>query len=272
FIPWLEVQFGIAPTLFNIDLLKNALLADWQKTGNVMVKLVTGITHSGLAVAAWVANLILIPVVTFYLLRDWDIMIEKIRRLLPLNIEPYISTWARECDDVLGAFMKGQLLVMFALGIIYAVGLWLVGLDLAMLIGMLAGLASIVPYMGFVVGIAAALIAALIQFNDPTVLFWVCLVFAIGQAIEGMVLTPLLVGDKIGLHPVAVIFAIMAGGQLFGFVGVLLALPVAAVIMVALRHLHDGYKVSSLYAHPNDMSGELAGDVAQEKSEIAKPE
>jgi len=256
FLPWLQVNMGIDPNAFDLNMLKQLILKDWQKTGDIMAQIAAGITRSGLALAGWAANMVLIPVVTFYLLRDWDVMMDKIQRLLPRNVEPRVSLWARECDEVLGAFMKGQLLVMFALGVVYAIGLWIVGLDLALLIGMLAGLASIVPYMGFIIGIAAALVAALIQFNDPTVLLWVALVFAIGQMLEGMLLTPLLVGDKIGLHPVAVIFAIMAGGQLFGFVGVLLALPVAAVIMVLLRHLHEGYKGSSLYAHekPEDSS------------------
>ncbi|WP_370278808.1 AI-2E family transporter [Pontibacterium sp.] len=256
FLPWLQVNMGIDPNAFDLNMLKQLILKDWQKTGDIMAQIAAGITRSGLALAGWAANMVLIPVVTFYLLRDWDVMMDKIQRLLPRNVEPRVSLWARECDEVLGAFMKGQLLVMFALGVVYAIGLWIVGLDLALLIGMLAGLASIVPYMGFIIGIAAALIAALIQFNDPTVLLWVALVFGIGQMLEGMLLTPLLVGDKIGLHPVAVIFAIMAGGQLFGFVGVLLALPVAAVIMVLLRHLHEGYKGSSLYAHdePEDSS------------------
>lgn len=255
-LPWLQATLGVDPASINVDMLKQLVLKDWQKTGDIMARVVAGVTRSGLALAEWLANMVLIPVVTFYLLRDWDVMIAKIQRLLPRNVEPKVTLWASECDEVLGAFMKGQLLVMLALGIVYALGLWLVGLDLALLIGMLAGLASIVPYMGFIIGIAAAIIAALIQFNDPMILLWVGAVFAVGQALEGMLLTPLLVGDKIGLHPVAVIFAIMAGGQLFGFVGILLALPVAAVIMVLLRHLHEGYKGSSLYAHeePGDNS------------------
>jgi len=230
------------------DTLRNWLVADWQQTGDLMKRLLGSITRSGLALAVWLTNLVLIPVVTFYLLRDWDLMMAKIHRLLPRNIEGRVSTWATECDEVLGAFVKGQLVVMMALGAIYAVGLWLVGLKLALLIGMIAGLASIVPYMGFIIGFGAAAVAAIMQFQDPTMLLWVGAVFAVGQALEGMLLTPLLVGDRIGLHPVAVIFAIMAGGQPAGFVGVLLALPVAAVIMVLLRHLHEGYKSSSLYS------------------------
>ncbi len=249
-LPWLQLNLGVDATAFDLAYLKELLLREWQKTGSLMAQLARGLTESGLALAGWVANLVLIPVVTFYLLRDWDLMMVKLKHLLPLNIEPRVSLWARECDEVLGAFMKGQLLVMVALGTVYAVGLWFVGLDLALLIGMLAGLASIVPYMGFIIGIGAASVAAFIQFQDPVVLAYVAAVFGIGQLLEGMALTPLLVGDRIGLHPVAVIFAIMAGGQLFGFVGVLLALPVAAVIMVLLRHLHEGYKSSTLYGTP----------------------
>jgi len=247
-LPWLEATLGIDTAALQFDTIRNWLVADWQQTGDLMKRLLGSITRSGVALAVWLTNLVLIPVVTFYLLRDWDLMIARIHRLLPRNVEGRVSLWATECDEVLGAFVKGQLIVMMALGGIYAVGLWLVGLDLALLIGMLAGLASIVPYMGFIIGFAAAAIAAMLQFQDPTMLLWVGGVFAVGQALEGMLLTPLLVGDRIGLHPVAVIFAIMAGGQLAGFVGVLLALPVAAVIMVLLRHLHEGYKSSSLYS------------------------
>ncbi|MEH6473635.1 MAG: AI-2E family transporter, partial [Halopseudomonas sp.] len=189
----------------------------------------------------------LIPVVAFYLLRDWDRMVAQVGALLPRSIEPHVNRWASECDEVLGAFIKGQLLVMLCLGAFYAIGLGLVGLDLALILGVVAGLASIVPYMGFIIGIGASLIAAMLQFNELYYLLLVGLVFGAGQVLEAVVLTPVLVGDKIGLHPVAVIFAIMAGGQLFGFTGVLLALPVAAVVMVLLRHLHQGYRDSELY-------------------------
>ncbi|SIS75959.1 AI-2E family transporter [Neptunomonas antarctica] len=246
-LPAIQAYLGDDVSFGDLQSFKDLAASHWQKTGDIMAQVAAYITRSGLAIVGWLANLLLIPVVTFYLLRDWDVMIEKIGYLLPRNLEPTVSRWAKESDEVLGAFMKGQLLVMLVLGCVYAVGLWLIGLDLALLLGMLAGLASIVPYMGFIVGIIAAGIAAYLQFHDPMILLWVAAVFGVGQALEGMVLTPLLVGDKIGLHPVAVIFAIMAGGQLFGFVGVLIALPVAAVIMVFLRHLHHGYKNSHLY-------------------------
>ena len=172
----------------------------------------------------------------------------KLRRLLPRKNERLVVQLIGECHEVLGAFMRGQLLVMLALGVVYAVGLMSLGLELGLLIGLLAGLASLVPYMGFAVGISAALVAGLFQFGlDPYPLLGIVAVFSLGQMLEGMLLTPLLVGDRIGLHPVAVIFAILAGGQLFGFTGVLLALPVAAVIMVLLRNVHQLYKESDMY-------------------------
>jgi len=246
-LPLITQYLGLELEQFNFDFFKDLIRDNVKQTGSILNNVLSSIANSGLAIAAWLANVVLIPVVLFYLLRDWDIMVAKIRKLLPRNIEPTVAGLVHECDEVLGAFVKGQLMVMLALGVIYSVGLWVVGVDLALLVGMIAGAASIVPYMGFFVGIVAAFIAAMVQFNDPTILIWVSLVFVIGQALEGMVLTPLMVGDKIGLHPVAVIFAIMAGGQLFGFIGILIALPVAAVIMVLLRHLHLGYKQSALY-------------------------
>jgi len=128
-----------------------------------------------------------------------------------------------------------------ALAFIYSAGLWLIGLDLALPIGLVAGLVSFVPYLGFIVGLAAASVAAFFQFQDVWMLVWVLAVFGAGQALDGMLITPTLVGERIGLHPVAVIFAVLAGGQLFGFFGVLLALPAAAVMVVWLRHLHGGF-------------------------------
>jgi len=246
-LPFLQRHLGLDIGSFDFAFIKNLIRDNFRQTSSLVNDVLSSIASSGLAIAAWLANLVLIPVVLFYLLRDWDIMIGKIKQLLPRDVEGNITDLARECDEVLGAFIKGQLMVMVALGVVYSIGLWIVGLDLALILGMLAGAASIVPYMGFVVGIVAAIIAAMVQFSDPSILIWVALVFMIGQALEGMVLTPLLVGDRIGLHPVAVIFAIMAGGQLFGFIGILIALPVAAVVMVFLRHFHSGYKQSALY-------------------------
>jgi len=175
------------------------------------------------------------------------VLVERIRRLLPRPVEPTVSQLARESDLVLGGFLRGQLSVMVALGLIYTLGLWAVGIDLALLIGMTAGLISFVPYLGTIVGMVAAVIAAVVQYQDFLHVALVLGVFGIGQLLEGFVLTPWLVGDRIGLHPVAVIFAVLAGGQLFGFLGILLALPVASIVMVLLRYAHHRYVGSGLY-------------------------
>ncbi|MGF6593975.1 AI-2E family transporter [Pseudomonas sp. 2835] len=248
-LPWVQTRLGLADGFWKFDKIKAAISEHMGQTTDIVGVILSQATASGLALIGWLANLVLIPVVSFYLLRDWDLMMAKIRSLLPRQREERVVALAGECHEVLGAFVRGQLLVMLALGIIYASGLMLVGLELGLLIGLLAGLAAIVPYMGFIIGIGAAMIAGLFQFGgDPYPLLGIAAVFMIGQALEGMVLTPLLVGDRIGLHPVAVIFAILAGGEMFGFTGVLLALPVAAVIMVLLRHVHDLYKESDIYA------------------------
>jgi len=238
---------NIDATTFSQEEIKQAITKYWQQIGGFAGQIFKAMTASGLVLMALVANAILIPVVTFYLLRDWDILVDKIHKLLPRQYEQKISEVVKESDDVLGAFLRGQLMVMIALSIVYAVGLSLTGLDLAILIGLVAGLVSFVPYLGFIVGIVFASVATYMQFQDLISLLPVLAVFTVGQLLEGMVLTPKLVGDKIGLHPVAVIFAVMAGGQLFGVVGVLLALPVAAVIVVILRHSLDQYTNSSLY-------------------------
>tara|TARA_R110001583_G_scaffold62575_5_gene183939 strand:- start:8 stop:1168 length:1161 start_codon:yes stop_codon:yes gene_type:complete len=246
-IPWLEQLSGQELSTLELDRVRQLVMENWRTGGDLLTQLLGQASRSGMAFAGWLVNLTLIPVVGFYLLRDWDRIMTQICDMLPRSLEPRVSRWAQECDEVLAAFIRGQLLVMLCLGAFYSIGLGLVGLKLALILGVVAGLASIVPYMGFIIGIGASLIAALLQFNDPYYLLLVGAVFAAGQVLEAVLLTPVLVGDKIGLHPVAVIFAIMAGGQLFGFTGVLLALPIAAVIMVLLRHLHQGYRDSGLY-------------------------
>lgn len=256
-LPWVQLKLGLAEGFWRFDQLKSAFSGQLGKTTDLASVLLSKATASGLALLGWLANLLLIPVVSFYLMRDWDLMVAKLRSLLPRGREGLVVQLFGECHEVLGAFLRGQLLVMLALGVLYAGGLMLVGLELGLLIGVLAGLASIVPYLGVVVGIGAAMTAGLFQFGvDLNPLLGIAAVFMVGQLLEGMLLTPLLVGDRIGLHPVAVIFAIMAGGQLFGFTGILLALPVAAVIMVLVRHLHDFYKLSDLYGEPLSGSDE----------------
>ncbi len=240
-LPWLQARLASNLPALDLEYLKQVVGEHWQQMGGVVAKLMGSITGSSLALLGLFANLVLIPVLTFYLLRDWDLMVARIHALIPRRYEPRAVRLANECDSVLGAFMHGQLLVMAALGLVYSVGLWVVGLDMALLIGMIAGLVSFVPYLGFILGMVLAGIAAVVQYQEALPLVYVLMVFGVGQLLESFVLTPYLLGDRIGLHPVTVIFAVMAGGQLFGFIGVLLALPVAAVMMVMLRQFHEHY-------------------------------
>lgn len=248
--PWLQVHLGLAPETFDPQHVIAMLQQHWQQAGGLAAGLLGRITRSGLALLEWATNLVLVPVVFFYLLRDWDTLVARVHELLPRSLEPVLTRLARESDQVLGAFFKGQLLVMLVLGLYYALGLSLVAqLGLGPLIGLVAGLVSFVPYLGFITGLIAALAAALAQYGGDWVhIALVLAVFAIGQLLEGYVLVPRLVGDKIGLHPVAVMFAVLAGSQLFGFFGVLMALPVAAVAVVLLRYAHERYLASALYA------------------------
>lgn len=253
-LPWFEARLSVDFSSFQLESVTDTIRENLGKTGGVVGVILQQATRSTMALLTWVVNLAMIPVVAFYLMRDWKEIMHRIRGLLPRQHENLAVGLVRDCDEVLSSFIRGQLLVMLCLGVIYSLGLWLIGLELALLIGMVAGLASIVPYLGFVVGVGAALIAAIFQFGDVFHLVAVVAVFGLGQVIESTVLVPLLVGDRIGLHPVAVIFAVLAGGQLFGFVGVLLALPVAAVLMVLVRYMLGRYKASNAYRDPDEDS------------------
>ena len=247
-LPWLRDTLGIDPDLFNFSQLRSELLKYADDIGDLAVGLLHSFRESSDAIFAWLANLVLVPVVTFYLLRDWDLLVARIHDLLPRRIESMVSALARESDQVIGAFLRGQFVVMGALAAIYSTGLAVIGLPSSLLIGMLAGLVSFVPYLGLITGIGVASIVAILQYHSLLSVIPVLIVFGIGQLISDLVLTPKLVGDRIGLHPVAVLFAVLAGGHLFGFFGVLLGLPVAAVIAVVLRHAHEEYLRSIFYS------------------------
>jgi predicted PurR-regulated permease PerM len=246
-LPWLQAKLHLDPRAFDTDQLMAQLKEHIGSIGGVASAVLGEISRSSLGVVLWLTNLVLIPVVAFYLLRDWDRLVSWIDRMLPRSIEPTVAYLAREADNVLGAFVRGQLLVMLALGIFYGAALTIMGLSVGPLIGMVAGLLSFVPYLGFIVGFGSALIAALVQYGDWNHVLVVVGIFTAGQLLEGYVLVPRLVGGKIGLHPVAVIFSVLAGGYLFGFLGVLLALPAASVILVLLRYLSERYRQSDLY-------------------------
>lgn len=251
----------------DVESIKKMITEHWSKAGDLLSQWVGPLTRSGGAMLGLAINLFMVPVVTFYLLRDWDLLVDEIRNLLPRRAEPKISELAREVDDVLGAFITGQLMVMISLGSLYALGLWLIGLDLALLIGFGAGVVSFIPYLGPIVGIVSAGVAMLIQTQELLPLVGVAVVFGLGQFLESVWLTPWLVGDKVGLHPVTVIFAVMAGGQLFGFVGVMLALPVAASLAVLVRHLRAHWLQSDWYAHAELPDFSLHDDAAPESGD-----
>jgi predicted PurR-regulated permease PerM len=226
---WLNLEPGD-------DIGIGAFLARYSDmVGSWSGKILLSVTKSGGALAAAVLSLFLIPILTFYLLRDWDTILVHIGALVPESQREIAFQLARETDDVLSAFLRGQLLVMAALAIIYSLGLGLVGLKFAVAIGVVSGLVSFVPYLGFVFGIALASLTVALEPNPLWQLVGVVVTFTLAQFIEGSVLTPKLVGDRIGLHPVIIIFSVAAGGQLFGFFGILLALPAAAVLSVLVR-------------------------------------
>ncbi|MBA3931000.1 putative PurR-regulated permease PerM [Pseudoxanthomonas japonensis] len=249
-LPWVERRTGLELVAWlDPDRVTEWVRSHWQQAGGVAATLFGYFSRSGFAVMAWVANLVLLPILTFYFLRDWDVLVERIAALVPRDHIATVTRLALESNEVLGAFLRGQFLVMLALGAIYAIGLSVVGLKVGLLVGIIAGLISFVPYLGTATGIVLGVIAALMQSGgDWSLVAMVMGVFVVGQMLEGYVLTPRIVGDRIGLHPVAVIFAIMAGGQLFGFLGMLLALPIAAIANVLLRFAHERYTQSRLYA------------------------
>jgi len=246
-LPWLSHTLGVDPASFDIDKLRSLLQENFGRIGSFATTILGSVTTSGLAAAGFLANLLLIPFITFYLLRDWPKILASAQKMLPRPAAPTLIVLTKEADDVLSAFLRGQLSVMLVLGLYYGTGLWLVGLSFAILIGFFAGLVSFVPYLGVVVGLGSALITAAFTGADASVFALILLVFATGQFLEGSVVTPYLVGDRIGLHPVMVIFCVLAGGQLFGFVGILLALPVSAILAVFARYLREIYQHSELY-------------------------
>lgn len=211
----------------------------------------TSVKLGGSVAFALIGNAILIPVALFYLLMDWSRFVEQLGALIPGRMRGATDNFFQEADAVLGQYLRGQLLVMAILAVYYSVGLALFGLDLALPIGVFTGLAIFVPYVGFGIGLVLAILAGLLEFSASsgvmTTFIMVAVVYGVGQLIESLILTPRLVGERIGLHPLAVIFALLAFGQLFGFIGILIALPASAVLLVGIRRIKTGYLSSGLY-------------------------
>jgi predicted PurR-regulated permease PerM len=244
--PWLE-QLGITIALdlpsLKLQLL-NYLSANFEDTvGSVFSSIKVG----GGVVLIAVGYAVLVPVALFYLLLDWKSLVARVLNLVPPRARPSVDSFTSEADEVLGQYLRGQLLVMLTMAVFYSTGLGLFELDLALPIGLFTGFAMFVPYVGFGIGLVLAFLAGILQFASIKAVVMVAAVYGSGQVIEGFYLTPRLVGQRIGLHPLVVIFALLAFGQLFGFVGVLVALPASAVLFVAFRRLRAGYMGSKLY-------------------------
>lgn len=244
--PWLA-QWGIQ---INFDIASLKAWATRVLDANLedgVAALLSSARLGGSVVLSLLGNAILVPVVLFYVLADWPSLVARAQALIPPRARVPTLTFLAECDQVLGQYMRGQLVVMLVLAVYYAVALAIAGFDLALPLGVFTGLAIAVPYVGFGIGLVLALLAGLLQFGALKGLLLVALVYGVGQLGESFVLTPRLVGERIGLNPLAVIFALLAFGTLFGFVGVLVALPASAVVLVALRRARAGYLSSRLY-------------------------
>ncbi|GAB2522901.1 AI-2E family transporter [Lysobacter humi (ex Lee et al. 2017)] len=248
-LPWVEARTRLdVDRYLDVTYATTMLREHWESAGGVAKTVLGYVARSGSMILGLAVNAVLVPVLAFFFLRDWDALVARIAALIPPRHLPTVSRLAHESEAVLGGFLRGQFMVMLILGIGYAIGLQIVGLDLGILIGLIAGLLTFVPYVGPASLLVLGSIAALVQFGDWQHVVGVLIVFGVGQVVESYWLTPKLVGDRIGLHPMAVIFAVLAGGQLFGFLGMLLALPVAAVANVLLRYAQDRYTHSRLYA------------------------
>lgn len=244
--PWLAQHLG-RDVQFDLGTLKQLLGGALQSNQDLVPRLLGSARIGGMALLGIAVNVLLIPVVLFFLLRDWRGIVARAEHLIPRHQVDRARLILSEIDAVLAEFLRGQVLVMLVMSVFYVTALWLAGLEFALPIGLLTGMLVFIPYVGAITGIVLGTIAALLQFGTLPEIAWVWLAFGAGQLIEGMVVTPWLVGERIGLHPVAVIFALLAFGQVFGFFGILLALPASAALLVALRHLRRAYLESSLY-------------------------
>ena len=211
------------------DVLRDALISHWRELGSVANSVVTELGRSSRHILTMLGYGLLVPVVTFYLLRDWNKLIERLGQLVPERQVHLVQSVVKDIDIVLSEFLRGQLLIMLLLGLFYGLALRIIGLEYALIVGFVAGIVSFIPYFGPIVGILLASFIAVGQLEQVWLFLGVAIVFGLGQLLESIVLSPVFIGDKIGLHPVWVILVVMVGGHLFGFIGILLALPVGAV-------------------------------------------
>jgi predicted PurR-regulated permease PerM len=258
----LLVQLGLSISLDFAELRNHLVTYLSANRGDWWAPLMSSLKLGGSVALALAGYAVLVPVALFYMLHDWTRLVSSVVVLVPPSWRERFDRFMRDCDLVLGEYLRGQLLVMLALAVFYTLGLWLFGLDLALPIGVFTGLAVFVPYLGFGLGLVLALLAGLLQFASAQALVMVAVVYGLGQVLESFVLTPRMVGERIGLHPLAVILSLMAFGQVFGFVGVLMALPASAVLLVGLRRLRDQYLQSDLYRKSGSGAAEQGPDQA----------
>ncbi len=244
--PLLQARLGVDVQL-DAEQFRKLIAENWDNAQDLVPIVLGNLKTGGVALLGFAVNLFLIPVVMFYLLQEWPRLLAELRRLVP---RPWLTRTLRiggEIDSVMSEFLRGQLSVMVLLAVYYSLGLWLAGVNFALPVGVLTGLLVFIPYVGFGGGLVLAILTALLQGEGWPPLIGVAIVYSLGQLIESFLLTPYLVGERIGLHPLAVIFALMAFGQLFGFVGVLVALPVSAALLVGLREVRRAWLTSHVY-------------------------
>jgi predicted PurR-regulated permease PerM len=246
----LAARFGLDLNI-DVEMVRQSLRTLLAGHGSdVLQTLATSLRIGGSALMAVLGNVVLTPIVAYYLLIDYERVLTKAVRAVPARWRGTVGSFFTDVDHMLGQYLHGQVLVMLILAVFYVIALAFVGLKLALPIGLFTGLAVFVPYLGFGLGLVLALLAAALQFQDVSGVLWVAGVYGVGQMAESLWLTPRLLGERIGLHPIMVIFALMAFGHLFGFVGVLIALPASAVLLVAFGRLRTTYLTSDLYRAP----------------------
>ncbi|MDQ7976464.1 AI-2E family transporter [Paraburkholderia sp. SARCC-3016] len=247
---WLQPKLELLGLADSLDFASIRDLVTNQLEGSAQTVVIyawTSIRTSSNLMLDIVGNLVMVPLVLFYLLYDWNAMTRRITHFIPRRWLGKTLQLSHDMDQMLSQYLRGQLLVMAVLAVYYSVALWAAGFEIALPVGIFTGLAVFIPYIGFATGLILALVAALLQFGSWYGIGAVAIVYGVGQILESFILTPRLVGERIGLHPLAVIFALLAFGQLFGFFGVLLALPVSAILSVAWRELRQSYLSSTLY-------------------------
>jgi predicted PurR-regulated permease PerM len=244
--PWLNAKLGTSIAL-DPSSIKEAITTAIQSREDIGASVLASLRMGGLGLLGLFTNLVLVPVVLFFLLRDWPLFVKAFDDLIPRRWHTPVRGLIDDADDALGQYLHGQVLVILVMCVFYPVALWFTGLTFWLPIGIITGLLVFIPFVGAATGFVLATLAALMQFDDLWRVAWVLGVFGIGQFIEGNVVTPKFVGERIGLHPLAVIFALLAFGQLFGFAGLLVALPASAVLLVGLRKLREQYRASDLY-------------------------